>query len=101
MLASSKPSSISGKKEDGILRLPASWDNCNKHLRATGGTWNCESFRKEKKPMHFRGVGGKYVLTKTLISKITAHNNKNKDWILTFLSDVLITNRARDIAIQS
>ena len=48
VLTSSKPSSISGKKEDGILRLPASWDNCNKHLRATGGTWNCETFRKAK-----------------------------------------------------
>ena len=48
VLASSKPSSISGKKEDGILRLPASWDNCNKHLQATGGTWNCGTFRKAK-----------------------------------------------------
>ena len=47
-LASSEPSSIPGKKEDGILRLPASWDNCNKHLRDTGGTWNCETFRKAK-----------------------------------------------------
>ena len=52
VLASSKPSSISGKKEDGFLRLPASWDNCNKHLRATGGTWNCETFRKAKKLAH-------------------------------------------------
>ena len=47
-LASSEPSSIPGKKEDRILRLPASWDNCNKHLRDTGGTWNCETFRKAK-----------------------------------------------------
>ena len=66
VLASSKPSSISGKKEDGILRLPASWDNCNKHLRATGGTWNCGTLRKAKKTctQYLRGLGGTYVLTK-------------------------------------
>ena len=40
-------------------------------------------------------------MTETLISRITAHNNKNKDLLFTFLSDVLITSKARDIAIQS
>ena len=102
-LASSKPSSISGKKEDGILRLPASWDNCNKHLRATGGTWNCGTLRKAKKTctQYLRGVGGTYVLRKILISKITVHTDRNKDLLFTFLSDVLITSKARDTAIQS
>ena len=42
-----------------------------------------------------------HTIFKGLTIIITAHNNKNKDLILTFLSDVLITSKTRGIAIQS